>query len=144
MSKNTEMNFKPYSPFIIMIKTLVFFLILSKGGVVLSAYQQHLESGDKEDKQFRAKVVGKGQVEIEQSLIHAKNGVFVLFTPTHGTPLMISEEGEIPEGLIPQEKMDSYNNTVKPRVQTTHEMPKQGVKCIFIRHQAHREDAGNK
>lgn len=111
---------------------------------MLTAYKQSSPTriSHDEDKQFRLEVPGKQQIEIEETLINAKNGVFVLFTPTHGTPLMISEEGIIPEGLIPAEKMDSYDATVKPRVKTTHDMPKHSVKYVLIRHQAHRAQAG--
>lgn len=83
------------------------------------------------------------QIAIEKQLIQAKNGVFVLFTPSHGTPLMISENFEIPEGLIPAAKMASYATTLKPRVTTTQQMLQNGVKFILIRHQAHRPHAQN-
>lgn len=91
-----------------------------------------------EDAQFRVQVVGDTQVKIEKALIEAQNGVVVLFTPTHSTPLMISEKGELPDGLIPLDRMKNYELTVKPRVQTTHDLPKAGVKLILVRHEAHR------
>lgn len=97
-----------------------------------------MESLNKQDAKYRATVVGKSQVEVEQGLIKAENGVFVLFTPTQGTPQMISENGEIPKGLIPQSRMASYETSVKPRVDTTHQMPKAGINSVFIRHQENR------
>ncbi len=94
-----------------------------------------------EDAIFRAKVVGKDQAGIENALIESKNGLFILFTPTIGTPQMISPEGDIPEGLIPKEKMASFETTVKPRVITTHKMPESNVSCVLIRSQEHRPKA---
>jgi hypothetical protein len=91
-----------------------------------------------EDAAFRARVVGKAQVDIERALIASNNGVFVLFTQTQGTPLMISEHGIVPDGLIPKERMASYDTSVKPRVETTHQMPKHDVNCIFIRSELKR------
>lgn len=81
------------------------------------------------------------QCEIEKDLIESKNGVFILFTLTHGTPLMISEDGIIPEGLIPESRIASYESSVKPRVETTHAMPAANVNCLYIRHKAHRPHA---
>lgn len=86
-----------------------------------------------QDAEYRATIVGKDQTGIENALIEAKNGVFVLFTPTHGTPQMISATGEIPDGLIPKERLASYETSVKPRVATTHKMPEVGVNAVLIR-----------
>lgn len=91
-----------------------------------------------QDQQFRTTIVGQDQVGIEKALIEAKNGVFVLFTPSFGTPQMISPKGIIPEGLIPQARLASYEDSVKPRVETTAQMPDKNVKCIYIHHQKHR------
>ena len=94
------------------------------------------ETPKQEDKAFREKVVGQDQLGIEKALLEANNGVFILFTPTQGTPLMISEDEDksIPVGLIPK-GTQSYETTIKPRVLTTHEMPKKGIKSILIRYQ---------
>lgn len=83
------------------------------------------------------------QVNIEHSLIEAKRGVFILFTRSHGTPQMISDQGVIPSGLIPQNKLGSYESTVKPRIYTTHTMPAVGVNCILIRSQLSRPHASD-
>jgi len=91
-----------------------------------------------QDAKFRATIVGKSQVEIEQHLIASGNGVFILFTPDIGTPQMISTNGEIPDGLIPAARIESYDTSVKPRVETTHLMPSSGVRSVFIRHNLHR------
>lgn len=96
-----------------------------------------------QDAEFRASIVGKDQVGVENELIITKNGVFILFTPTHGTPQMISEDGKIPAGLIPAERLGSYDTSVKPRVQTTHQMPLSGINAIYIRHQLHRPHVDN-
>ena len=91
-----------------------------------------------QDAAYRATTVGIDQVGVENALIAAKNGVFILFTPTHGTPQMISEAGEIPDGLIPVERMASYKTSVEPRVITTHKMPDVGVNSVLIRCKSHR------
>ncbi len=99
------------------------------------------ETPQDEDAKFRAKIVGKDQAGIETALIESKNGVFILFTPTIGTPQMISPEGDIPAGLIPKDRMASYEATIKPRVMTTHKMPECGVSSVLIRSQEHRPQA---
>jgi len=96
---------------------------------------------EKADIAFRAEDAYKEQVEIEKRLIAAQNGVFILFTPTHGTPQMISQKGEVPEGLIPKSKMQRFETSVKPRVKTTHQLPNANIRCVYIRYQAHRGHA---
>ncbi len=110
-------------------------LLVSSSLLALSSHEA--------DAKFREKVVGQEQVAIEQKMIAAKNGVFILFTPAQGTPQMISESGDIPAGLIPTARMQSYETSVKPRVKTTHAMPAANIHCIFIRSHKNRAQADN-
>ncbi len=119
---------------------IVFILSISEVSCMLSG---GLKSLKEQDAQFRASIVGKSQVEIETETIKAKNSVFILFTPTQGTPQMISEKGDIPEGLIPAARLASYETSVKPRVDTTHQMPSAGVNSVFIRYKKHRPQVDN-
>lgn len=96
-----------------------------------------------QDAEYRAQIVGKNQVDIEKALIETGNGLFILFTPTQGTPQMISESHQVPAGLIPEARMESYDTSVRPRVDTTHQMPAVGINHLFIRHQTHRPHADN-
>lgn len=54
-----------------------------QGGAILN------QANKNEDAQFRAKVVGVDQLSTEKAMIANKNGVFILCTPTPGTPNMI-------------------------------------------------------
>lgn len=119
------------------------FALLMLLGFASHAKEELILQSLQQDNDFRSQVVGIDQVSVEKKLIAAKNGVFVLFTPSFGTPQMISPSGNIPQGLIPSDRIANYEVSIKPRVETTYQMPLNNVHCIYIHYQHHRANSEN-